>query len=193
MLRRVGVIFVTLMLAACSPTPSAESNALSPVRDISSLRLSLIRTSCFGPCPEYGLEIRGDGTVTYCGVLFVKEKGSRSGKITRKKMRQLLDSFEATNFFHLNEAYVASMTDLPTHLVSISYDGRTKSVFDYGGGSVGLPEAVTELENEIDELAGTAEWVGDVQDDLRSAKPDCFRPYAALLFFKGLQAAAMAK
>ena len=47
------------------------------------------------------------------------------------------------------------VTDLPTTFVSVTVNGRTKTVEDY----VAAPDALTEFEREIDAAASTKRWV----------------------------------
>jgi ankyrin repeat protein len=44
-------------------------------------------------------------------------------------------------------------------VTSIEFDGHKKSVTDHVGAGVGMPDVVTELEDKIDELAGTDKWL----------------------------------
>jgi hypothetical protein len=59
---------------------------------------------------------------------------------------------------------------LPTFTVSLTRNGQTKTVVDYGGPSVGMPRTVRDLQAEIDRVAGTAQWV------LRDGQPVRDRP-----------------
>jgi hypothetical protein len=51
------------------------------------------------------------------------------------------------------------VTDCPSFIVSLSIDGRAKSVTDYQGVNVGMPFAVSELEDAVDMLARSDRWV----------------------------------
>jgi hypothetical protein len=41
----------------------------------------------------------------------------------------------------------------------LSVGGRTKTVTDYVGEQVGMPVVITDLENAVDEAAGTERWI----------------------------------
>jgi hypothetical protein len=131
-----------------------------PIADWNSLRISLERTPCYGTCPGYSVEIAGDGTVTYMGHHFVAEKGVRSAKIPQAAVRALFEAFVKADFFWSFDEYTAPITDLPTQVVSISFDGHSKSVLDYAGQHEGLPKAIADLEEAIDTAAGTGKWIG---------------------------------
>ena len=191
-MRLVGVL-VVLMLAASfpsspqSPTEAGQAKAFPAIKQLNSLTITLIRTQCFGPCPEYAVEIHGDGTVNYCGATYVKQKGAQARKIPETDVLKLVEKFKALNFFSLKGAYTGSITDLPTQLVAISYDGRSKSVRDYAGQAVGMPAGVNELEAMIDDVAATKEWVGDVMKYDPGPKPACFKRFEGRLFYKSFE------
>jgi len=48
-----------------------------------------------------------------------------------------------------------TVTDLPTKIVTITTNPRTKRVEDY----IGAPDALEEFEKAIDEAAGSNRWV----------------------------------
>ena len=74
-------------------------------------------------------------------------------------MERLLQRFDAINFDSLRDEYRAHITDLPTNTITLTRNGRTKRVVDYGGTGAGMPAAVRELQAEIDRVAQTAQWV----------------------------------
>jgi hypothetical protein len=63
------------------------------------------------------------------------------------------------DYFNLFDRCVLNATDSPTYTTSISFDGKTKSVVDYVGVRVGMPEAVYAIEETMDRLAGPSMWV----------------------------------
>jgi hypothetical protein len=134
------------------------------------VEIRLSRGVCFGFCPDYTVTIRGDGGVSYEGRRFVNVVGQRTATIPREDVARLVRRFDEIGFDQLRDSYRAQVTDLPTYVVSITRDGRTKSVVDYGGVSAGMPRAVRELQDEIDRVAGTAQWV------LRDGEPVRDRP-----------------
>jgi len=123
------------------------------------VEITLSRGVCFGFCPDYTVTINGDGQVRYEGRRFVNVVGHRISTIPREDVARLVHRFEEIGFDRLAGAYRAQVTDLPTYVVSITRDGRTKSVVDYGGQSAGMPQSVRDLQDEIDRVAATAQWV----------------------------------
>ncbi len=150
--RRAILIAVgAIALAACAPveTPAAEG----PVR------ITLTRSVCFGFCPAYRVTITGEGEVTYVGERFVNVTGEQHAQASRADVQRLLERFDAIGFEQLQDRYSAHVTDIPTYTITLERDGRSKTVVDYGGLSVGMPRAVRELQDEIDRVANTAQWV----------------------------------
>jgi hypothetical protein len=148
--RGLLVVFAAAVLAACA-TPGAPPPG--PVR------ITLERSVCFGFCPDYTVSISGDGQVTYEGRRFVNVAGRQTATIPAAEVQRLLARFDAVGFDRLQDEYRAHVTDLPTYIVTLERNGRTKRVLDYGGVSAGMPEAMRDLQDEIDRTANTARWV----------------------------------
>lgn len=157
--RRFFLGLGAFMLAACAPvdTPAETPPVTPPAANNVEIRLE--RGVCFGFCPAYTVTISGDGQVRYNGARFVNVVGERSAAIPREDVARLVARFDEIGFDRLNDAYRANVTDLPTYRVSITRNGRTKTIVDYGGVGAGMPRSVRDLQVEIDRVAGTAQWV----------------------------------
>jgi len=129
-----------------------------PIRDWNSLRITLKRTTCFGTCPSYRVEIHGDGTVLYEGQAYVAVTGSHRGSVSKEDVSELVDVFRNVDYFSLRDEYVWPATDLPTYETSIEIDGKLKKVKDYAGEQVGMPLSISKLEAEIDRIVDTERW-----------------------------------
>jgi len=125
--------------------------------------ISLQRTACLGSCPIYTVTIDAGGKVTYEGEQFVRVVGRRVAHIDAAAVAALLARAGQIRFFDLREAYQflenpdgskVTVTDLPTKIVTITANGRTKRVEDY----VGAPDSLADLERAIDDAAGTKRW-----------------------------------
>ena len=142
-----------------------EDPALRPradfpaIKNWNSLRMRLERTACFGMCPIYSVEVQGDGTVLYEGQGYVAVTGQHRATVDRQAVAELLEAFRKADYFSLRDQYQAMITDNPTYTTSIVFDGVSKHVVDYVGRAVGMPAAVTELENKIDEVVKTKRWI----------------------------------
>ena len=135
------------------------------IKDWSSLRITLSRTVCFGTCPSYRVEIRGDGTILYRGDNFAAVKGERTARIAPAAVKALFEKFRRADFFWLFDTYTASVTDMPSYELTLSFDSHDKSVRDYAGQMVGMPAVVRDLEQAVDDTAQTKRWVVGPGDD----------------------------
>jgi Domain of unknown function (DUF6438) len=129
------------------------------VADLSTLRVTLERGQCFGSCPIYKVEIRGDGSVLFKGEGFVAISGHHRATISRATIERLVDAFREARFFSLLNNYSAAITDGSAIQISISFDGQKKVVGDYFGIEAGMPEKVRALEELVDTAAGTDRWI----------------------------------
>jgi ankyrin repeat protein len=144
--------------------------------------MTLKRTTCFGTCPSYRVEIHGDGTVLYEGQAYVAVTGSHRGSVSKKTVSELVDAFRNVDYYSLEEEYVWPATDLPTYETSIEIEGKLKKVKDYAGEQVGMPLSVSKLEAEIDRLVDTERWTkgtGNTVKSLADEKWDFKSPQAA--------------
>jgi hypothetical protein len=152
--RLVFALAIGLAGCATAPQPDVPRDAI----------IGLQRTSCLGYCPIYTVTIDARGTITYDGERLVRVVGRRTAQIDPSAVATLLARAERIRFFQMRDAYREienpdgtreSPSDLPTKIVTITVNGRTKRVEDY----VGAPDAIDEFEREIDEAAGTQRWV----------------------------------
>ncbi len=112
--------------------------------------------------PRYTLTIYADGTVIYEGIEFVKTKGKVTTNIGKEKVKQIMDSFEKTDFFSIKRDYIA--IDRPVATLSASFRGnanRIENSYSTGGFYTDNKEAqsLMALENEIDEVVQSGQWV----------------------------------
>jgi hypothetical protein len=121
--------------------------------------ITLKRTPCYGPCPVYTVTVFGTGEVRYFGEAHVDKPGAHSWKISRRRLQRLVEAFEKADYSRLLDAYTSrEFTDAPGCLTSIEYeDGSSKSV-DHYHGDPAAPDALTELEDEIDRILGVERY-----------------------------------
>jgi len=137
-----------------------ETHVLFPeIHDWNSLRITLSRSGCYGMCSTYEIEIHGDGTVLYYGQAYVGTSGKQKGQITHPSLVKLVGAFRSADYFSLASGYLSGVTDSPTYVSSISFDGLSKSVLDYVGRDAGMPPSVSDVEGAIDRLSGASNWV----------------------------------
>jgi hypothetical protein len=104
------------------------------VQNWDSFSVVLERTACLGTCPAYTVKLYGSGLVEYFGTYNVDALGSRNTRIDPNKVRNLVPAFNAVGFLGLRDRYAEGCTDMPTAIISIAFDGKTKRVSNYYGG-----------------------------------------------------------
>lgn len=140
----------TATFAAAGPT-ATEAATQGQGR----ISITLERTLCFGMCPAYSVTLNDDGSVVYEGREHTKVSGKQTWKIDPAAVRALAKEMQDAGFFELNDEYRAMVTDHPTTYTSLTIGSRSKRIKDYVAG----PPRLKELENRIDEVAGTKKYV----------------------------------
>src|ERR1700722_1676274 len=153
---RIGFVLAMSMLStSCQRTIHVDNWA--------SFSVVLQRTACFGTCPVYTVTIHGSGLIEYVGPYNVDTLGSRSARIESDEVRNLVQAFNAVNFLRMRDRYSERCTDMPTAIIEISFDGKTKQVSNYFGGCEGETSGpqvdLNRLAREIDTTAGTVRWI----------------------------------
>jgi hypothetical protein len=118
-------------------------------------KITLERTPCYGSCPVYKVTVLGTGEVEYCGEANVARAGTHRWRISRRRLQRLQEAFERAKYLHLEDDYTeCGVTGAPSCLTSVEYDdGGSKSIVHYHGDP-SAPDALTELEDEIDRILG---------------------------------------
>lgn len=141
------------------PNASGEEAA----REISAI--SLFRSPCFGSCPVYKVEITADGSVHFEGEEYVDQKGSHQEKVDPDIFQELAASLEESAFFELGDEDLDSkrvVTDLSTIKISATRGGEEITIAHYLGNlDAPAAETLTRLADQIDELTGVKQWVGE--------------------------------
>jgi membrane dipeptidase len=144
------------------PGPAAAGAGGAPVQE--PIEITLERTMCFGTCPAYTVTLRGDGTVTYEGREHTKVSGKQTWTIDPAAVKALAAEMQEAGFFELENEYRAMVTDHPTVYTTLKVGSRTKKIQDYVAG----PPRLKEIEQKIDDVAGTKKYVSG-QDPLLAA------------------------
>jgi hypothetical protein len=144
-------------------SPANQSTLVFPPQPVvdASTVITLDRTVCFGFCPSYSLRIGGDGTVVYSGRQFVKVVGTASAQVPVSDVQALVNEMEQANYFNLTVPQTCARgiaTDYPTATTSLTLGGATHTVEHYGGNPC-APTVLTTLEDRIDAVAHSTQWV----------------------------------
>jgi len=112
------------------------------------------------------VSISADGTVNYEGYANVKVKGKAKTQIPPEKVHSLVGAFVKAKYFSLRDSYSLPEDgckiynqDVDSAITSITINGKSKSVSHYLGCYRRHLKALFELENKIDEVANTKQWI----------------------------------
>jgi hypothetical protein len=138
-----------LGVVGCKSMPEVtQAGPVSPL-------VSLERTACFGQCPIYVVSVATDGAVTFVGERFVRVTGTAKGQLSREVLAKLTARLEGSAFLSWKAAYTNQLvTDQPS--ANLTYKGRT--IRHYQGDET-APKELTQLEDDVDALIGTSQWV----------------------------------
>lgn len=126
--------------------------------DLSQVSFSLRRTGCYGSCIPYTLQVYGDGSVTYKSEARAAVQGTHTDHISTDAVQKLLRAFRDADFFSLDNVYSMAVTDVPSYFVGIKTGADSKSIEDYEGLEVGMPDSVRDLQDATDEVAESSRW-----------------------------------
>jgi hypothetical protein len=112
--------------------------------------VELQRKPCFGACPVYTVQIRGDGRVHW-----LQPSLGRTGAdatVSAAEASALLEKLRTDGFWSLCGSYSVGATDGDTVITTVHIAGQEKRVSDYFRSA---PKLLRDFENEIDALVDT--------------------------------------
>ena len=130
-----------------------------PTVPLSQVRIILVRSGCYGTCPSYSVEVRGDGTALHKGLGFVDVEGEHHHRVPVADVAALVESARAKDLWSMRTSYRAPITDNPTYVLVLDMGGQVRRIEDYVGGMVGMPAVISEFEDEVDKVARSEMWV----------------------------------
>jgi len=130
--------------------------------------ITLERTPCYGTCPVYRVEVSSDGMVKYEGKSDVAVKGLQTHMVSSSDIDFLREAIKRIHFSELRSTYENSndgckevWTDMSTITIqTISGSSRKKVIYYVGCRGLSVLGRIAWLADTIDEVAGTARWVG---------------------------------
>jgi hypothetical protein len=178
---RVGLAAAVGLGACWTGAEPASVESTVPARPNAApleLRVKLERTVCFGDCPVYEIAIDGGGRVQWIGHAHVAALGHRQGKVSRLQLEELAGRLDRIQFFDRNEfgelprapecqmngsmrtctfgASVSICSDT-SHTIITATRGRRSHRIDYD--HCNESSELDELEQYIDRIANTEEWI----------------------------------
>jgi Domain of unknown function (DUF6438) len=154
------------LLAACaSPRTQAVDQHAREVADTVSV-VALSRGACYGTCPIYTVQVKGNGRVQFKGTRFVRHVGSDSASIPATPALALQAAFVARHFDAVpsvieqgssacGSAYV---TDMPSNELTLTSASSTHRV-RWDEGCRAHPAMLDTLARMVDSVSGTSRWI----------------------------------
>ena len=136
----------------------ARHTAAPHLRPDSKVTITLNRSVCMKTCPAYTVSIDTDG-ITFFGKSGVVAEGRHQARISAGEVRGLAKRFIDADFYSMNDLYGGLFQESHTYMLSISIGGTKKVVQDSMGALAGMPTAITELEDDVDDVAHTKRWI----------------------------------
>jgi ankyrin repeat protein len=152
-----------------------EKHLPPPDVPLAEVDIALGRSGCYGSCPRYQVDIRGDGRVVYQGDAYVDVVGRHEYNVPVADVAKLVNSLRAKDIWSLRSSYRAQITDNPDYELTLTMGGQTHKLDDYVGQSAGMPAVVSEFEDEVDAVAHSAMWTHLSQESLGQLKAEGFR------------------
>jgi TonB family protein len=112
--------------------------------------LIMERTSCFGKCPAYQVEIKSNGDVFYLGIKDAEFDGSIKGKLSMAEFAKLKNKYMKYEFLKLPSQYKVKASDLSKVHLTMTVNGKTKSIRNANEG----PQYLIDLAEDIQTLVG---------------------------------------
>jgi Domain of unknown function (DUF6438) len=131
------------------------------------LTVTLDRGACEARCAVYKVVLTAKGRITFEGRYFLRTKGTAHGTVDEGGLRRLIEAFNAVGFFDLKDQYgyddvggcASVRSDAPVATTSLTMAGRSKTVVHHHRCVGPVPDRLTALEDEIDQVAGTVRWI----------------------------------
>ena len=150
-----------------APGPSVAKRGAGTSADGSTdFEVELRRSGCFGRCPAYRVQVRGDGTVTFTGERDVGSPGEHRDRIPAANVAAFRDELARPPYATLKGRYTPddprcglAATDMASVTLLIRDAGSTRQIEHYLGCS-DAPASLHALAKAIDDLSGSARWIG---------------------------------
>lgn len=118
---------------------------------------SLERTTCYGQCPYYNVEIYDDGTARYHGKQYVERLGVYTAIVPDSVVHQLrirTQVIDYQNFYPKYPKRGLGIIDLPMCISSVEMGGVLKTIYNRNEA----PVALIEYERLFDDLVEDLNW-----------------------------------
>lgn len=138
----------TLLFLLLAAFFACKTRKDAPPTDNSNL-IRLATQGCRGYCPEYTLEFRNNGSVTYEGIRNVEKMGKTEFQLTPEELRTLKAEVQKVNLWQYPEMIESGVADAPYATLTV-YDGSKSHPVS---GSIDRPKPIIDLEVRLKNLA----------------------------------------
>ena len=111
--------------------------------------VTLLRTPCYGRCPNYEIKLDLDGSATYTAIRFNPDTGTFTKNIGAEKAKSVFDQFLSYRVDTCMDMYRNRSSDLPGIFLTIKYKDSTKNIRNAQMG----PSFLRTLATAIDDVA----------------------------------------
>jgi hypothetical protein len=146
----------TMLAAAMCLAAGCGSTEAPAAPDV---EITLERTTCLASCPGYRVTVRGDGTGEFEGMGYVDVMGKHAFAVPPEEVAALVEQARRDDLWSMRESYEAEVSDGPTYTLTLREGWATHRISDYLGATVGMPKAVTAMEDAVDRVARSRQWV----------------------------------
>lgn len=79
--------------------------------------------------------------------------------ISKEKVKKLISEFETVDYFSFKDSYKEiQVIDLSLVITSMTINEKTK-IIRHDHGDLTAPKKLTDLENKIDEIVNSSQWI----------------------------------
>lgn len=128
------------------------------IRD-DNFKITLVRDYIGWNSKSHEVTIYGDGKVEYQGYDGAVIIEPQTYSISSEQVHKLVNAFDKSDFFSLKDKYSSPHSNIILTTLSIKIGQHKKAVVDIEGVYVGMPRAVRELQNLVDDIAQTERFV----------------------------------
>lgn len=139
---------------AASATPTTQNTEQINTQTQPQMLASIERTACYGRCPVYKATFMDNGEVTYVGKHFVENIGTYKALISADDVQEIKNKITEYNYFALDSLYPTPITDFPSSITEVNYQGKLKKVINRRTP----PANLKAFEQFLDSLLEGKEW-----------------------------------
>ncbi len=109
--------------------------------------VTMLRTPCYGRCPNYEITLDKDGNAVYTGLRFTPDTGTFTKNIGAEKAKEIFDQFRTYRVDTCQDMYRNRSSDLPGILLTIKYQDSTKNIRNAQMGPYFLKALATAIDD----------------------------------------------